>query len=100
MCSAADGFYATNITSLFDADVEQWTAGSDVRLEDVQWAQIDQAAAVSQIDDNPVYFYAPKQYLGDQRFIYNQDMEFTLRTQLANPARSQRSEIFASILLR
>lgn len=69
-------------------DVEQWTAGTDIHPEDVQWAQIDHAAAVSQNDNYPVFFYAPEKYLGDQRFIYNQELSFKLRVQQNNPSPS------------
>lgn len=72
---------------MFVNDVEQWTGGSDARPEDVQWAQLDHAAAVSQSDNYPVFLFAPKKYTGDQRFAYNQDLSFTLRVQSNEPSR-------------
>lgn len=50
-------------------------------LHDTQWAEMDKAIAVSDIDGSPVYFVAPTQYTGDQRASYNQDLWFTLRVQ-------------------
>nr|CAD2172703.1 unnamed protein product [Meloidogyne enterolobii] len=90
ICSPADGFYSVNISSYFNEDVEKWTGASSARPEDVQWAQLDKAAAVSQLDDFPVYFYTPEKFLGDQRQIYNQFIEFTLRVQQANPGPSKK----------
>ncbi|KAI6173803.1 hypothetical protein M3Y98_01121600 [Aphelenchoides besseyi] len=87
ICQPAEGFYAYNESSLFNEDVEQWTAGSDARPEDVQWAQLDKAVAISQLDHYPVYFFAPKKYLGDQRFAYNQELSFTFRLQQSEPAK-------------
>lgn len=81
------GFYAYNETTLFSENAEQFTAGSDARPEDVQWAPLDKAAAVTQLDNYPIYFFVPKKYLGDQRFAYNQDLSFTLRVQLSDAAR-------------
>ncbi|KAI1706360.1 laminin EGF domain-containing protein [Ditylenchus destructor] len=93
VCSTSEGYYSVNLTSNFLEDVERWTGGSDIRPEDVQWAQIDRAAAISQIDDNPVYFYAPSKYTGDQRLAYNQDIVFTLRVQQNNPAPSKKDVV-------
>ena len=50
ICSPADGFYSVNISSHFNEDVEKWTGASSARPEDVQWAQLDKAAAVSQVN--------------------------------------------------
>lgn len=90
VCSSADGYVERNISSRFFEGVEQWTGGSDARLEDVQWAQLDRAVAVSQLDDYPVYFYTPAKFLGDQRLSYNQDIFFTLRVQQNNAAASKK----------
>jgi hypothetical protein len=60
------------------ADAEEWTAKSERRLEPVQWSN-EQAVTVAQMDHYPVYFYAPKRFLGDQRFAYNQMIVFSLR---------------------
>lgn len=49
--------------------------------QDTQWAEIDKAVAVSDVDGTPVYFIAPQQFTGDQRSSYNQDLWFTLRVQ-------------------
>lgn len=87
VCSSADGFYAYNETTSFPENVQHFTAGSDVRLVDIQWAQLDKAAAVSQIDNYPVYYFAPKKYTGDQRFAYNRDLSFTFRVQQSEPFR-------------
>uniref|UniRef100_A0A915EDF4 Laminin subunit gamma-1 n=1 Tax=Ditylenchus dipsaci TaxID=166011 RepID=A0A915EDF4_9BILA len=89
VCSSADGYYALNLTSEFLEDTERWSAGSDIRPEDVQWAQVDKAVAISQIDEHPVYFFAPSKFTGDQRLAYNRDIVFTLRVQLPNPAPSK-----------
>ena len=40
ICSAADGFYAINVTSEFSEDTEEWKGASELRPEDVQWAQV------------------------------------------------------------
>lgn len=56
-------------------------------MEDVQWAPLDKAIAVSQVDNHPIYFLAPKQYLGDQRFAYNQELVFTFRLQQGDTPR-------------
>jgi laminin gamma 1 len=79
VCFAADGYYSINTTSHFLEGTDKWTGGSERRLEDVQWAQVDNAIAVSQLENDPVYFYAPSKFLGDQRLAYNQDLTFTLR---------------------
>jgi hypothetical protein len=100
ICSLAEGYYAVNVSSHFFegvfyfvresskntlekkfVDTESWTGASEIRSEDVQWAQLDRAVAVSQLDDKPVYFYAPTKFLGDQRLAYNQLIGFTLRVQ-------------------
>ncbi|KAH7673082.1 LAM-2 protein [Aphelenchoides avenae] len=57
------------------------------------YASIDHAIAVSQINDHPVYFYAPEKYLGDQRLAYNQDLVFTLRVQQNTPAPSKKDVV-------
>lgn len=90
MCSSADGYIGQNISSRFSEGIEQWTGGSETRPEDVQYAQLDRAAAVSQLDDYPVYFYAPAKFLGDQRLIYNQPIFFTLRVQQNNTSPSKK----------
>lgn len=58
-----------------------WLAGSDKAPEDLQWSSIEQAIAVSQLGNDSIYFFAPKKFLGDQRFIYNQEIIFTLKNQ-------------------
>lgn len=42
---------------MFADGIDQFTAGSDARPLDVQWASLDKAAAVSQGDQYPVYFF-------------------------------------------
>lgn len=37
-----------------------------------------QAISVSQTDNYPVYFKASKTFLGDQKYIYNQYITFSL----------------------
>ncbi|MCP9257374.1 Laminin-like protein lam-2 [Dirofilaria immitis] len=81
ICSSASGFYAMNVSSNFDDGKQQWIAGSLRGLENIQWAEMDKAIAVSDIDGSPVYFVAPAQFIGDQRASYNQDLWFTLRVQ-------------------
>uniref|UniRef100_A0A914D0E1 Uncharacterized protein n=1 Tax=Acrobeloides nanus TaxID=290746 RepID=A0A914D0E1_9BILA len=93
ICNASDGYYATNLTSDFLQGTEQWIASSDVRLEDVTWVELDKSLAVSQIDDNPVYFHAPSKFLGDLRLSYNQDLVFTLHVQLNNPYISKKDVV-------
>uniref|UniRef100_A0A914HV37 Laminin-like protein lam-2 n=1 Tax=Globodera rostochiensis TaxID=31243 RepID=A0A914HV37_GLORO len=93
VCSAAEGYFAVNMSSQFYENTEDWTGGSDRQLEDVQWAQVDRAAAVSQMDDYPVYLFAPPKYLGDQRHIYNKFIEFFLRVQLPNPGPSKKDVV-------
>ncbi|KAL3091629.1 hypothetical protein niasHT_024211 [Heterodera trifolii] len=90
VCSAAEGYFAVNVSSQFFESTEDWSGGSERQLEDVQWAQVDRAAAVSQLDDYPVYFFAPSQFLGDQRHIYNNFIDFHLRVQLPNPGPSKK----------
>lgn len=93
ICSAADGYYSVNITSDFHENTEDWTGGSEKRLEDVQWSQLDPAAAISQMDDYPVYFYAPEKFLGDMRQAYNQFIGFTMRVQQNNPGPSKKDVV-------
>ncbi|KAI1730594.1 laminin EGF domain-containing protein [Ditylenchus destructor] len=93
VCSSSEGYYSVNLTSNFLEDVERWTGGSDIRPEDVQWAQVDRAVAISQIDDHPVYFYASSKYTGDQRLAYNQHIVFTLRVQQPNPGPSKKDVV-------
>ncbi|KAE9553294.1 hypothetical protein FO519_003507 [Halicephalobus sp. NKZ332] len=81
VCSASEGYYGVNVSSTFIEGSEKWTASSERRSEDVQWAQVDHAIAVSQQDNIPVFFNAPTKYLGDQRLSYNQDITFNLRVQ-------------------
>lgn len=57
-----------------------WTAGSDCQVEELNWTD-EKAIQVSQLYNCPVYFFAPKKYLGDQRFVYNQEIIFTLQIQ-------------------
>lgn len=90
MCSSANGYVEKNVSSHFFETAEQWTGGSEAHPEEVQWALLDRAAAVSQTDDYPVYFYAPTKYLGDQRLIYNQPLLFTLRVQHNNVGPSKK----------
>ncbi|CAD6189415.1 unnamed protein product [Caenorhabditis auriculariae] len=79
ICTTADGYFATNISSNFNTDKEKWMAASRLGLQDSQWAELDQAIAVSDTENLPVYFVAPQQYIGDQRSSYNQDLVFTLK---------------------
>uniref|UniRef100_A0A914Q102 Uncharacterized protein n=1 Tax=Panagrolaimus davidi TaxID=227884 RepID=A0A914Q102_9BILA len=88
VCFTADGFYAVNISSSFDYGIEKWTAGSERKLEQLQWDEAEKAIVVSQIDYYPVYFFAPNEFLGDLRFAYNQELTFILRIQLESTAPS------------
>ncbi|KAK6112254.1 Laminin-like protein lam-2 [Brugia pahangi] len=83
ICTSADGYYGMNVSSNFDSGKEFWSAASLRGPEDIQWAEMDKAIAVSDIDGSPVYFVAPIQFTGDQRASYNQDLWFTLRVQKA-----------------
>lgn len=88
VCFSADGFYAVNISSSFDYGIEKWSAGSERKLEQLQWDEAEKAIVVSQIDYYPVYFFAPNEFLGDLRFAYNQELTFILRVQLESTAPS------------
>ncbi|GMT10927.1 hypothetical protein PFISCL1PPCAC_2224, partial [Pristionchus fissidentatus] len=79
VCATADGYYASNISSIFDHDKQKWTAMTDGRPADTTWAELDKALAISDQKGGMTYFLAPEQYLGDQRSSYNQDIIFTLR---------------------
>lgn len=92
VCTVADGYYATNISSEFDEGKNKWRATTHNRLLDTQWSEIDKAVATSDIDGSPVYFVAPEQFTGDQRSSYNQDLWFTFRLHQGQPGRIQPSQ--------
>lgn len=79
ICNTADGYFAMNVSSVFDQDKQKWAGQNRIGLQDTQWAELDKAVAVSDTDNSPVYFVAPEQFLGDQRSSYNQDLVFTLK---------------------
>lgn len=85
---------------------ELWSAASLRGPEDIQWAEMDKAIAVSDTNGSPVYFVAPSKFTGDQRASYNQDLWFTSRVQKVQVHPSARyllfliskeSEIFRSV---
>ncbi|KAE9553293.1 hypothetical protein FO519_003506 [Halicephalobus sp. NKZ332] len=96
ICSASEGYYGVNVSSTFIEGSEKWTASSERRAEDVQWAQLDRAVAVSQIDYFPVFFYSPSEFLGDLRFSFNQYLTFKLRLQLQAASPSNKDLIIVS----
>lgn len=79
ICSTADGYFAMNISSVFEKDKGNWGGQNRIGLQDAQFAELDKAVAVSDTDNSPVYFVAPVQFTGDQRSSYNQDLVFTLK---------------------
>ncbi len=74
ICKFSRGIYIYIIL-----DKNKWSGISARGQQDAQWAEIDKAVAISSVDDTPVYFLAPSQFLGDQRASYNQDLVFILR---------------------
>uniref|UniRef100_A0A914X951 Uncharacterized protein n=1 Tax=Plectus sambesii TaxID=2011161 RepID=A0A914X951_9BILA len=84
ICDTAPGYFAVNVSSDLSQGKGKWGAVSQRGPLDVQWAEIDKAAAVSDVDGSPVYFVAPDRFLGDQRAAYNQDLVFTLRVHQDN----------------
>ncbi|PIC18996.1 hypothetical protein B9Z55_024693 [Caenorhabditis nigoni] len=79
ICSTADGYFAVNVSSVFEKEKENWKGQNRIGLQDAIFAELDKAVAVSDTDNSPVYFVAPQQFTGDQRSSYNQDLVFTLR---------------------
>ncbi|KAI3421145.1 Laminin B (Domain IV) [Globodera pallida] len=94
VCSVADGFYARNISSKFFGDPEGWTSGAAalpsqsgrraaVLLSDdqsvVRYNFAEHAIVAEQKSNRSVYFVAPGKFIGDQRFVYGQYIDFALR---------------------
>lgn len=96
VCQAADGYYATNVSSDFMEGKDRWTAVSRLGPHDTQWAEMDKAVAVSDVDGTPVYFVAPEHFTGDQRQSYNQDLWFTLRVQQSQVQPSARDVVIVN----
>uniref|UniRef100_A0A158R623 Laminin subunit gamma-1 n=1 Tax=Syphacia muris TaxID=451379 RepID=A0A158R623_9BILA len=93
VCDAAEGYYATNVSSDFQYGKSGWEATTlHQGLLDTQWSEIDKAIAASDSDGSPVFFLAPKQFLGDQRSSYNQDLWFTFQVHQNQPGRLQPSQ--------
>jgi hypothetical protein len=80
----------SRITEHLLSGVEEWTAGSVVGPERIQYDSLEKAIVVTQMQRHPIYFYLPKKFLGDLRFAYNQIFGFTLRTMFNNSAASPR----------
>nr|XP_039271795.1 laminin subunit gamma-1-like [Styela clava] len=74
ICEVAGGYTVTQITSSFDGGEENWR-GVDARGTEqasLSWS------GDGKIGLSGLYFSAPAKYLGEQRYSYNQFLEFVL----------------------
>lgn len=79
-CSVASGYYEANLTSNFETGNQRWTAMDRVgNVVDTQYNSISGHLGVESQGSEQIYFVAPSNYLGDQRFSYNQNLSFDLR---------------------
>ncbi|KAF6021666.1 LanB2 [Bugula neritina] len=91
-CTSATGYIRAFVDSYFDDNAERWTAVNE-RLGDnvpVVYNPLTEDLEVSSNASTGVeiYFSAPDGYLGDQKYSYNQFLEFSLRmgdSSSANP---------------
>ncbi|XP_046546813.1 LOW QUALITY PROTEIN: laminin subunit gamma-1-like [Haliotis rubra] len=80
ICQSAQGYYARNVSTDFETGKQRWIA-VDRRNQEVatKYNAFTQNLGVSAPGTDSMYFSAPAQYLGDQRFSYNRFLTFTLR---------------------
>ncbi|NXO00628.1 LAMC2 protein, partial [Rhinopomastus cyanomelas] len=79
-CTSADTHAVYNISSTFQQGAEGWRGvhegGSPAQL---QWSPRHQDTFVSARSEEPVYFVAPAQFLGNQQLSYGQTLSFDYR---------------------
>ncbi|XP_064648977.1 laminin subunit gamma-1-like isoform X2 [Lineus longissimus] len=93
VCTSAPGYKAKLIASDFSQDVDLWKGVSEDGAEAP--LQYDGREATIALNSNgpTMYFTAPERYLGDQRFSYDQDIQFTLRIGPGEQPRPSRTDL-------
>ncbi|NWX38192.1 LAMC1 protein, partial [Notiomystis cincta] len=80
VCTSAVGYSSYSITSNFDFGEDEWHAeqrdGSQVLL---QWSAETQDISVISDTYFPMYFVAPRKFLGNQILSYGQNLTFSFR---------------------
>ncbi|KFQ19837.1 Laminin subunit gamma-1, partial [Merops nubicus] len=80
VCTSAVGYSIYSITSNFQFGEDEWRAeqrdGSQVSL---QWSAETQDISVISDSYFPIYFVAPRKFLGNQVLSYGQNLTFTFR---------------------
>ncbi|CAI9596610.1 unnamed protein product [Staurois parvus] len=82
VCSSAEGFTVSTITSTFEIDADGWVAqqrdGGEYLLT---WVSESSSLSVTSESYFPIYFIAPSKFLGKQGLSYGQNLTFSFRVE-------------------
>ncbi|XP_041481150.1 laminin subunit gamma-1-like [Lytechinus variegatus] len=79
-CSSAPGYEIAYIESNFNTGLDGWKAERRGGGEELLvYNAIRQDIGIATVDNQPMYFVAPEEYLGNKLFSYGQELSFKLR---------------------
>uniref|UniRef100_H2Z3S5 Laminin subunit gamma-1 n=1 Tax=Ciona savignyi TaxID=51511 RepID=H2Z3S5_CIOSA len=76
VCQVSPGYTTKYIVSEFTRDDDDWQGQDSLGQPSPVTSTTDGAVAMTSLYRRDTYFVAPEKYLGEQRFSYNQKLEF------------------------
>ncbi|KAM9326705.1 laminin subunit gamma-1 [Gastrophryne carolinensis] len=82
VCSSAEGFTVSTITSTFERGTDGWVAQQRDGAEyPLTWVSESSSLSVTSESYFPIYFIAPGKFLGKQGLSYGQNLTFSFRVE-------------------